>query len=166
MSMQDLGSLGEMVGAIAVLATLIYLAVQTKQTRLAAEQTAKFAASEATHSAEGGYARWRMSISGNTDVAKIMAKARTETQLEDFEQIIFSAVFDQLFFTSAVSYLSGSGDASVHTSSADVDHTVEDLIANPHAKRDWQRCRSRLNKVSSTFVTAVENSLPGSQDDT
>jgi uncharacterized membrane protein YebE (DUF533 family) len=32
MSLQDLGSLGEFIGSIAVLATLIYLAYQTRQT--------------------------------------------------------------------------------------------------------------------------------------
>ena len=46
-SIQDWGALGEIVGALAVIGTLGYLAVQTKQTRVAAEQTAKFAASEA-----------------------------------------------------------------------------------------------------------------------
>ncbi len=37
MSIQDLGAIGELVGSIAVLATLIYLAIQTKHARAANE---------------------------------------------------------------------------------------------------------------------------------
>ena len=35
LTIQDLGALGELLGSVAVLATLIYLALQTRQTRLA-----------------------------------------------------------------------------------------------------------------------------------
>ena len=48
MSFQELGSLGELVGALAVLATLVYLAMQTRQTRIAAEQSAYFSQNQAT----------------------------------------------------------------------------------------------------------------------
>ena len=51
MSIQELGSMGEFVGAIAVLITLIYLSIQTRLTRRAAEETANFASSQATNSA-------------------------------------------------------------------------------------------------------------------
>jgi hypothetical protein len=37
MSIQELGSLGELIGAVAVLATLVYLAIQTRLTRIASE---------------------------------------------------------------------------------------------------------------------------------
>ncbi len=37
MTMQELGSLGEILRVIAVLATLVYLAVQTRDTRVAFE---------------------------------------------------------------------------------------------------------------------------------
>jgi len=158
-SIQDWGAIGEIIGGLAVIGTLVYLSVQTKQTRIAAEQTAKFAASEATHSAEGGYARWRSSITNNTEVAKIVAKARSDESLEEWEQIIFSQTFDQLFFTAAVSYLSSSGSASVHESSADVEHLVEDLGANPHAVEDWRRCSLRLKLVAPDLLSTVNQRL-------
>ena len=42
MSIQELGSIGEFVSAFAVFATLIYLAIQTRLIRKAAEETARF----------------------------------------------------------------------------------------------------------------------------
>ena len=41
MTIAELGSVGELVGAIAVLATLIYLSIQTRLTRQAAQETDK-----------------------------------------------------------------------------------------------------------------------------
>ncbi len=55
MTVQDLGSIGEIIGAVAVLFTLIYLSLQTRQARLAAEETAKFASLQATHSIDNLY---------------------------------------------------------------------------------------------------------------
>ncbi len=48
MTITELGSLGEFVGAIAVVATLIYLAFQVKQSRLATLAATEFAKDELT----------------------------------------------------------------------------------------------------------------------
>ena len=47
MTFQELGAIGELIGGLAVLLTLLYLAIQTKQARIAAEETANFAAIQA-----------------------------------------------------------------------------------------------------------------------
>ena len=48
MTVQDLSSIGEIVGAVAVLFNLVYLCLQTRQSRLGAEENVKYAGLQAT----------------------------------------------------------------------------------------------------------------------
>ena len=67
MNIQDLGSLGELVGAFAVVFALIYLAIQTRQARIAAEESAKHSQIQATYKALWG----RLQVSCCIGVAKL-----------------------------------------------------------------------------------------------
>lgn len=75
MTIQDLGALGEFVGAIAVIITLIYLSIQTRLTRKAAEEAANFASQEALRAVPTMYARYRV-LTSTPELAGIMVKAR------------------------------------------------------------------------------------------
>ena len=50
MSVQELSSIGGIVAAVAVLFTLVYLCLKTRQSRLAAEENVQYAGLQATHS--------------------------------------------------------------------------------------------------------------------
>ena len=81
MTVQELGSLGEFVSAIAVLATLVYLSIQTRLTRKASQETAKFASQQATQAVVEIYSRWRCALMGNPELAGILVKARGGTPI-------------------------------------------------------------------------------------
>jgi hypothetical protein len=159
MNWEAIGIIGELVGAIAVVITLVYLAIQTRLTRKAAEETSKYAAQEATHSAVGMYSLWRNSILGNSDVAEVIAKAKEDEELTGKEKVLYSAVFEELFFAAVTSFRSGQQAASAHTESIDVTHIQAVLSANPKALPEWNRNRRYLEKISSEFVKAVDHLL-------
>ena len=62
MNWEALGTLAEIISAAAVLITLIYLSVQMRITRVAAEETSKHATQQATNAALEMYSRWLISI--------------------------------------------------------------------------------------------------------
>ena len=64
MNWEAVGAVGETVGAFAVVATLIYLAIQTKQTRQAVEANGFLSTMEI-------YSRWRTAIVQSPDLAKM-----------------------------------------------------------------------------------------------
>jgi len=160
MSIQDLGSVGELIGALAVIATLIYLSIQTRLTRKATEETANFASSQATYAAVEAYDRWRASILENTELADIMVRARESEPLSAAEQLLYELIFERLFFIGAVSVQSSVQGATFHTwSTGDVDFLLRLLKDNPVGIEQWERCRPMVGSISPAYVEAVNTGL-------
>ena len=165
MTLQELGSLGEFVGAIAVMVTLVYLAIQTRLTRKAAEvtqraaeETAKYASVQAGAAVAEGYSRWRSLVS-KLETAEIIAKARGEDKLTVAEQVVYSAAFEELFFTAMVSFESAEESASFHSESTDEIYLVDTLKDNPKAIAEWQRLHLALTAGSARFVETIDRLL-------
>ncbi len=165
MNIQELGSLGEFVGAIAVMVTLVYLAIQTRLTRKAAEvtqhaaeETAKYAGVQAGAAVVEGYSRCRILMS-NPETARIIVKARGAQSLTDEEQVIYSAVFEELIYSASASFESSVELASFHAVSADVKNMLAVFKANPRVIAEWRRVHDITAGVSSRFVETVDRLL-------
>ena len=106
MNWEALGTLAEIIGAIAVLVTLIYLSIQTRLTRLAAEETSKYASQQALNDVVSMYSQWRGTILTTTDVAEVLVKAKGASELTEKEKLVFATYFHELFFVSVSAYRS------------------------------------------------------------
>jgi len=166
MSIQDLGSLGELIGAIAVLATLIYLSIQTRLTRKAAEETANFTSSQSTYAAVAAYDQWRSSILGNPELARIIVKARGPDPLDAQEQVLYDLLFERLFYIGAVSVQSSVQGATFHSwESGDLEFLLDLFKVNPAGIEIWHRVKHVVRSISPAYVDAVDDALkpPGSE---
>ena len=85
-----IGAIGEIVGAIAVVATLTYLAIQIRTARADA-------ASAVISSAMEGFSRWRANILQNFDIAEAIAKANQSGALDERQQVQLRTLADELF---------------------------------------------------------------------
>ena len=81
MSILELGALGEFVGAIAVVGTLIYLAVQIRQNTAAV-------AAPTYESMVSGVTDINLMIVGNPDVASILARGNADPDSLDYEEAL------------------------------------------------------------------------------
>jgi hypothetical protein len=158
MNIQELGSLGEFVSAIAVMATLIYLAIQTRLTRKAAEETADFQANLSARSVVDLYSHWR-SLMANSELAKVLVKARGKEDLTEIEQLMFSAVFEELFWAAASGSLTNNENPSALGESVDAQHLLAVINANPRAIADWRRSVPLLSMFAPEFVKTVDSLL-------
>ena len=158
MNWEAIGAIGELVGATAVLTTLVYLAIQTTLTRKAAEQTAKFGLHQATKEVLETYSRWRSQLIGTPQLAKILLKARREP-LNEEEKLLFSAYFEELYYAASISFLSGLEGASLQSPDADVDHVTAVLKENPKALEVWRKNQAIVANISAEFVERVNQSL-------
>jgi hypothetical protein len=155
-----------LIGALAVLATLVYLAAQTRQTRIAAEETAKFAALQATHSIIDIYAGWRQTLLSNPEHTEILAKANSGAVLSPSEQITVSMLFHDLFYGASYSHSSALSAGSIHEAPADVEYTVLMLRDMPCALVEWQRLKHNVARMSPEFVEHVDKELEARSSDT
>jgi hypothetical protein len=159
MNIQELGSLGEFIGAIAVMVTLVYLAIQTRLTRKAAEETAKFSSMQMTQGVADMYSRWRLARM-NPDLAQLLVKARGGSeQLTDAEQEIYSAASEELFFTAYVSYESAVESASFHPDALDIVYLLDIIKTNPKLISEWQRMHQTLMAGSARFVATIDRCM-------
>ena len=159
MSWDAVGALGELVGAAAVLATLVYLAIQTRLTRKAVEESSQHAYQQATHTAIGMYSDWRRSILATPQLATIMVKAKREGQLDEDEQILYSICFQDLFFAAAASYRGVIHNTAGYDDSIGVAHLAGILKENPLAKVEWDNASTIVRGISPEFTKAVNAAL-------
>ncbi len=91
MTLQDFGNLGELIGAIAVVISLVYLAAQIRQNTRALHSSSYSQAAEQL---------WlvNLAIAQDHDLARIMADTGTPLSLEDTARL--SAALNNLFFGS------------------------------------------------------------------
>lgn len=116
MNINELGSLGEFVSAIAVLITLIYLALQTRQSRIASQETAKFAGLEATYLTFNLYFDWRRTLLSNPENIRIIAKANEGDELTGAEGLALGLLFHDLFFAGSYAFASSIAGGSIQPS--------------------------------------------------
>jgi hypothetical protein len=153
---QDLGSIGEIIGALAVVFTLVYLSLQTRQARLAAEDTAKYSGLQATYLIVDLYVQARKSI---LEHKEILAKANSGHELTDVETLALSLVFHDLFYGAAYSYSSAASSGSVHLEAGDIEYFVHLLTEMPCAISEWDRVKHNVEKMGTDFVSRVDAML-------
>ena len=156
MTIQDLGSIGELVGALAVLLTLIYLSLQTRQARLAAQETAKFAQFQASHSAVDVYARWRAHLINNQRITDALEKANLGKDLSWGDTIAISTLFEDLFFSAAYSYKIASSSGSFHDPAGDVAYIASMFDTHSISYTIWKEIRPIVVALDPNFVLAVD----------
>ena len=159
MNWEALGTFAEIISAAAVLITLIYLSIQTRMTRIAAEDTSKHATQDATNAAVEMYSRWRSMALNGADVAEILSRAKEGQDLSQKESIVLNAYFEELFFVSAVAYRSALHEASGHVAPNDAMHLAYVLEQYPSAKENWQRMKAFVANVSAELVQEVDKLL-------
>ncbi len=89
---EAVGAIGELLGALAVVATLIYLSIQVRQSKAAVEENTRTARNSVLDQHTQSQSRWRSNISGDEGMAKIWVVARggmkelDEVEAERFRQ--------------------------------------------------------------------------------
>ncbi len=159
MDLTQLANLGEFVGGIAVLVTLIYLALQTRQTRAAAQESARLAAVEGTYASTMSYGHWRGLVLGDPELADLIAKANQDETLSEGERIRLSLVFEQLFVIGLTGDASSRSQGTLHSSTIDLDYVVAFLQQNPSGLPDWHRFKGIVHSLAPDYVSAVDRRL-------
>ncbi len=130
MSIQEWGALGELVGGVAVIVTLIYLAVQTRQTRRAA-------AAHAPEWISDGFRGWLLSMRQDAEFTRCIRKAVNDwSSLSGNDQIrVHSWCVEMIVHLDAVLTLKAEGLLGDEHARAWVDNSLG-LLTTPGG-RDW-----------------------------
>lgn len=98
MNWEAIGAIGETVGAVAVIATLFYLAVQIRQNNRNVEENIRRLRLDAGVSTIESFSRYRAYLC-QADLAAIHLKGMTDyVALSDVERVQFGAMMDELLY--------------------------------------------------------------------
>jgi len=149
MNWDAIGAVGEVLGAIAVVATLLYLASQTRHTRLAVESAGNIGTAEA-------HSRFRLALMTNPELAALLAKANADPNVTEAERIQLQMLFFDIFIACAVGIVTQSTTELPRT---DVIFLSEFLNENPYGKIEWERKRNQMELIVPEFCREVDKLL-------
>jgi hypothetical protein len=154
MTLQDLGNLGEFIGAVAVVVSLGYVAYQLRQnTRQMADhsRSLRLAAFDAT---ANQFSKFREPLIRDPQLANLWLRARKDlSDLSPEEQVQAGMLFHELFFAHQAIFM------RTHEGAMEREHwerqttTIRGDMRNPGVQAWW----SRANRIfDPRFVSAVD----------
>ena len=163
---QILGNIGEFVGALGVVATLIYLAVQVRHSAVLLEsnnaamaENTKLVRAAAVDRYSDAVSRWRGRLIESEDVARLWQKALDEEHLEGVENLrLHNLLIDWVnTYRSNFSRAKVVGNEGLASQAV---MSVVPFINQSHVIRDFWFAGRSMNEVSAKeFVEAVEHEL-------
>lgn len=148
MTVQELGSLGELIAAIATVVTLGYLAFQIRQTTLSQR-------TQAFESALGRVSDWYRLLSENDEAARIFLAGREDLgQLAPPDRARFHTLLIYAFIACEMMFRMRDNRLLPGTSIGALDRFISDLFRYPGV-REWWRDQGR-DAVAEDWGNYVE----------
>ena len=150
MTIEELGNLGEFVAAIAVLISLIYLAMQIRQNTSQLKQST-------FNEIFTAYSNFRRSIYTSSETGDLISKAMSGEPLSDSEEVRFSYLLNENLFVvlqllRLAPKIEGMDEDNGH---AAVD-AVAELVATPAGRAYWE---AHSDLFPRTFVDIINQSI-------
>jgi len=153
-TLQDLGSIGELVGAIATIATLAYLAVQIRQNSAQMRETTNMAKLQAVDRTVETFSRFRerLTIPENADL--YVRGIESYQSLDKVEKVRFRALMEELFFSVSAMLEREKAGMYFHSGVGDQIDSLALLIQKPGASEWWESWKFLFGHE---FATAIES---------
>ncbi len=102
MDLQDLGSLGELIGAVATVATLVYLTIQVRHNTRQLRENAEAGRARSRDESLGSFSRYRNLISIPENAEIYVKGLDSYSDLKASEKVRFKAIVEEYFFANLV----------------------------------------------------------------
>ena len=160
MTLQDLGNIGEMVGAIGVVASLIYLALQIRQnSRQIAENTNSVLGSVELENARL-HSDWLLTAAQDPKLARIWRLGLSEpTKLTEDELVQFAMLMGSAFYRFEGPFRQYNRGLLSEDSWEPLAKAIERYLRSPAVLRWWS---NRDVPLSKSFTEYVDSRIPSS----
>ena len=143
MTIQELGSLGELIAAIATVATLVYLGLQIRQNTRALQHAGERATLEDANN-------WRANLIQHPEVAELYRKGLVDPSVLDAtERLRFRMLLDALFVTWLFMFRVG------HASGESNAPHITGTLAQPGGARYWAKEKARFDAAFVQYIDGL-----------
>jgi hypothetical protein len=162
---QLLGNLGEFVGSIGVIATLVYLAIQVRHSaalihhnNVAMEESTKLAKVAAIDAYSDSVSRWRGRLVSNPEVATLWAKAMRDEEVQDVDRIRLENLLIDWVNTYRANFVRARAVGDDNLARQAILSVAPAIKRSRAARENWERGRP-YNEAAQEFVDAVDAEL-------
>ncbi len=160
MSIMELGALGEFVGALAVVATLIYLTIQVRQSKEAMQENSRLARAAVSVQTFQIFAEHRRHIIDNEDVAKIWRDGLAGRDLNGNDHTRFEQVGEEYIFGLNTAFNLGRAAGYERVAEGMPEALALSMHNGPGMRTIWNELRGTLTTAGdSSFAEAVDTAL-------
>ena len=154
-----LGNIGEFVGSIAVVVTLIILAFEVRQSSRAVEESNKFQRVATIDRHSDTIGRWRTQVASNPVVAGVWQKARLDQSLDDVEALQLNFTFINFTNTQRANYRRAKTVGEMGLAQQAVLAVAAEVVLSKTMQREWDMVATWTRLASPDYVEAVEAAL-------
>ena len=104
MSLQDWGSMGELIGAVATVLTLAYLAVQIRQNSVQMREATRVGNTRAMDNTVEAFSRYRAMLVEPENAELYLRGLESYTTLSDVDQVRFRSIIEEYIFAYAAMF--------------------------------------------------------------
>jgi len=151
-----LGNLGEFVGSIAVVVTLIILVVQVRQNALAVEESNKLQRVATIDRHSDTIGQWRTQVASNPALAEVWMKARADAPLENVEMLQLNFIFINLVNTQRANYTRANAVGEKGLARQAVFAVASEDVLSNLMQKEWSMVAEWTRLASPEFIEDIE----------
>ena len=154
--LEELGNLGDFIGGVAVLVTLVYLALQIRQNTAQLRIGSEIARTEAYARGVESFSEYRQHLISNPEMAEVYLRGCKDiASLNSVERLRFHLVLQQLFNT-LEAVLANMASTGTQIENPETVMSLDSLMKQPGVQAWWAREKQRHNEV---FIKLVDSQI-------
>ena len=165
MTWEAAGAIGEIVGAIAVVLTLGFLAIQIRNGSRSLVQQNLIAQSDAVAKGVELASHFRHTIAGDSELAAIWRKGQKGEPLDEDEMLRFRHLAMSWFELLSVVYITHLNSGRTSAAETAVNAQANNLKLQPGLRKLWEENPMLLDPAETGFGLAIESRLKQIDDE-
>ena len=155
MTLQDLGAIGELIGGVAVVLSLAYVAYQVRQNSKQIEQNSRHLEASMYHADGEAFSRWWCLLAQDEEVAGLWHRGVVGETLSTVEKVRFNGLA-MILFAAFENGFHQERLGAIHRHTLEISRsTLSKMLASPGVSAWWAREAHR--SFTPEFVRAVES---------
>lgn len=154
-----LGNLGEFLGSLAVMVTLVVLVVQVRQSAKAVEESNRLQRAAAVDRHSDTIGRWRHQIAGNAEMSQIWCDAREDRPFDVAARLRLNFMWINLVNAQRSNYIRAHTVNDLGLAQQAVLSVAVEANASATLRREWEHIRSWNSLASPEYTRAVDAAI-------
>ena len=155
MNWEAVGAVGELVGGLAVVLTLVYIAFQVRQSRTQLDQNTRALEASTYYAVGDGFIKWWSLVSQDEALASLWQRGIAAESLNSADKLRFHSMA-MILFTTLENNVHQNQLGSINRNTLEIAKGSWERILKSPGGKDWWKIQGR-NSFTPEFIEAIES---------